>query len=144
MKKKARYIIGIDPGTNTGVAMWDRERKELKYSKSFKIHQAIEMVQGTFKNEKFDESDFFFRIEDARLRKWFGKSTKGKDQGAGSIKRDCSIWEDFMKDWGFNYEMVNPKYQTTKLSAEQFKNLTGWEGKTNEHGRDAAMLCYKY
>lgn len=144
MKNKPRYIIGIDPGTHTGLAMWDREEKKLVYTQSIAIHKAIESIQATFKFEKHDDSEFLFRIEDARLRKWFGKSTKGKDQGAGSIKRDCSIWEDFMKDWGLNYEMVNPKNQITKLSSEQFNSLTGWEGKTNEHSRDAAMLCWEF
>ena len=30
----------------------------------------------------------------------------------------------------------------TKLSAEQFRRITGWTEQTNEHGRDAAMLVF--
>jgi len=30
----------------------------------------------------------------------------------------------------------------TKLTADQFKRITGWHGRTNEHGRDAAMLVF--
>jgi hypothetical protein len=35
---------------------------------------------------------------------------------------------------------VAPKNNTTKISAEYFKAVTKWTARTNEHGRDAAML----
>ncbi|MEI6059403.1 MAG: hypothetical protein WCR72_01790 [Bacteroidota bacterium] len=135
---KYRYIIGIDPGTNTGLAIWDSIEKKLLSVRSCKIHAAFDFICNMHNDETL------IRIEDARLRKWYGKNTKGKDQGAGGIKRDCSIWEDFLKDNGFNFEMVDPKHQTTKLSSEQFKKMTGWEGTTNEHGRDAGMLVFNH
>lgn len=40
------------------------------------------------------------------------------------------------------YELVAPRDNRTKLSALQFRNLTGWPARTTEHGRDAAMLVY--
>ena len=33
------------------------------------------------------------RIEDARLRKWYGNAGREELQGAGSVNRDASIWE---------------------------------------------------
>jgi len=30
------------------------------------------------------------------------------------------------------------------VDPNRFKQWTGWEGKTNDHGRDAAMLVYGY
>jgi hypothetical protein len=38
--------------------------------------------------------------------------------------------------------MVAPKNAITKMKAEYFRQLTGYKGKTSEHGRDAAMLVY--
>ena len=35
-----------------------------------------------------------------------------------------------------------PKDNKTKLNADQFSRITKWEGRTNEHGRDAAMLIF--
>ena len=67
-----------------------------------------------------------------------------KLQGVGSVKRDATIWEDFLKDLGVKFEMVAPKRNVTKLTQETFKRYTGWSSKTNEHGRDAAMLIYGY
>lgn len=136
---KAKFIIGIDPGVNTGMAKFSRITNSLYDVKSCSIHEAIAEM-----SDMICRDQYFIRVEDARLRKWYGKSTKGKDRGAGSIKRDCKIWEDFLTDYGFNFEMVDPKHQTTKLSAEQFSKLTGWKGKTNEHGRDAALLVFGY
>ena len=38
--------------------------------------------------------------------------------------------------------MVDPTNNRTKLNAEQFKRITKYQGQTNEHNRDAAMLVY--
>lgn len=65
-------------------------------------------------------------------------------QGVGSVKRDASIWEDYLKDLGVSFEMVAPKRNVTKLKQETFKRYTGWDKRTNEHGRDAAMLVFGY
>ena len=87
------------------------------------------------------------RVEDSRQRTWFGKivsreEERKKLQGVGSVKRDASIWDDFLKDLGVKYEMVAPKQNVTKLSQDRFKSYTGWAKQTNEHSRDAAMLVF--
>lgn len=38
------------------------------------------------------------RIEDARLRKWYGNAGREELQGAGSVNRDASIWETRCKE----------------------------------------------
>jgi hypothetical protein len=136
------YIIGIDPGKHTGISIWDKERKKLILVKSDHIHNCMSHIQDLAKYS--DKSELLVRVEDARLRKWYGKKTEGKDQGAGSIKRDCVIWQDFLTDSGIAFEMVDPKTQTTKLDAERFKRMTGWDKATNEHGRDAAMMVFNH
>lgn len=135
-----KVLIGIDPGVNTGLAIWDRIDKKYISIGSYPLHHAFEMVKSLFR----EGVAIFVRVEDARQRKWFGNSGREKLQGAGSAKRDAKIWDDFLKDSGIPYEMVPPKNNTTKLSAEQFTKYTGWEGRTNEHGRDAAMLVFKF
>jgi hypothetical protein len=84
----------------------------------------------------------FVRFEDARLRKWFGNAGREKLQGAGSIKRDCVIWNDFLTRKQIPFEAVAPKNNKTKLSSKAFKEITKYEGKTSEHSRDAAMLVF--
>ena len=71
-------------------------------------------------------------------------------QGVGSVKRDASVWEDFLtdlvKEFGsiLDFQMVAPKNNKTKLSSNQFNTYTNWNRRTNEHGRDAAMLVFGF
>lgn len=134
-----KLYIGIDPGTRTGVALWDPSIKELEIS-TLKIHEAMNAIKVIA--ETIEKKSVKVRFEDARQRKWFGNAGRDQLQGAGSIKRDCAIWEDFLKDLGVDFEMVAPKNAITKMKAEYFRQLTGYKGKTSEHGRDAAMLVY--
>jgi len=135
-----KYIIGIDPGTKTGLAVWDCEKKQFKNIDSMKIHEA--MTEVMYWHKYAIVLPILVRFEDARLRKWFGKNSNEKQQGAGSIKRDCAIWEDFLRDSVIDFQLVAPKDIKTKMTAAAFRNLTGWKGVTNEHGRDAAMLVF--
>lgn len=91
--------------------------------------------------------EVFVRVEDARKRKWVPwqeneKAERGKREGAGSVKRDAIIWEDYLEELGVDYEMVAPKDNKTKLTAEAFKAVTKHDGITSEHARDAAMLVF--
>lgn len=137
--KKYRYYIGIDSGTTTGYAIWDAKERRLLLVDSMKIHIAMANIQ-MLEREYLDQT--LIRVEDARKRTWFGNSGREKLQGAGSVKRDAVIWEDFLTDLKANFQMVAPKNNKTKVDAELFKKLTGWKEKTNEHSRDAAMLVF--
>ena len=129
--------IGIDPGTNTGVAV--------KYCGTWHtvatmtIIEAIDLVRGWV----LEEEAIFVRFEDARLRKWFGKSGPEKWKGAGSIMRDCVIWEETLTALGVPFEKVAPK-DVKETTAEQFEKLTGWKGRTSIHAREAAWLILPY
>lgn len=135
---KYDLCIGIDSGVNTGFAIWDSKNKKFTEISTIKIHDAIERIK------KLHESGIkiFVRVEDARQRTWFGNSGKEKLQGAGSVKRDAVIWEDFLTDYGIPHEMIAPKDNVTKLDNVQFKKMTGYTGRTSEHGRDGAMMVF--
>lgn len=137
----ATIVIGIDVGTKTGYAVWNKDTKDFEELQTLKIHQALDSV---LEYHKLYGDKLYVRFEDARLRKWFGTSGREKLQGAGSIKRDSVIWEDFLKDNQINHEAVAPKNNSTKLSNEQFEKITKYKGRTSEHARDAAMLVFKY
>jgi len=137
--KKYRWIIGIDPGVETGFSVYDADAGKLNTVSSHKIHTAMETILFLHNSAT---KDLFVRIEDARKRIWFGKSGRDHLQGAGSIKRDCKIWEDFLTDNNIPFEMVAPKNNKTKINADYFKKITGWQDHTNEHSRDAAMLVF--
>lgn len=141
-KKLYKYYIGIDTGVQTGMCIWDREEKEITIISTVKIHHAIKDVENWVRAWP---GQIYVRVEDARLRKWIPeeeneKAERGRREGAGSVKRDASIWEDFLTDLGVDFEMVAPKNNKTKVTADYFKNLTRYTGSTSKHARDAGML----
>lgn len=132
-----RYFIGIDVGTHTGVAVWDKYEKRFVEVVTTTILKAMDIVK------KYEISDSIqVRLEDARKRNWFGNAGRERLQGAGSVKRDCAIWEEFLNEEKIPYMLIAPKNNSTKMSADSFSRLTGYSGRTNEHNRDAAMLVF--
>lgn len=132
-------LIGIDPGVNTGFAKsYDGTLVEVK---TYSIIEAMRVAAFTIGQAKRYGHDLTIYIEDARKRKWV---TGGREklQGVGSVKRDCGIWEEFCLYYDVDFELVAPKNNKTKLSADEFKRYTGWAHRTSEHARDATMLIW--
>lgn len=135
-------VIGIDAGTTTGLAIYSTKVKRIINIDSFKIHRALRIV---YELSKEYSGKIFVVVEDARKRKWYGKQSGTHAlQGVGSIKRDCTIWNDFLEDYAIPYKMSHPIKGGTKISAEKFIQITGYKGKTNEHSRDAGMLVWSF
>lgn len=131
-----QHVIGIDCGKNTGFAVWNNIAKKLYRVETMPIHRAMLEVL------KCDPADVLIVVEDARQVRF--KVAAVRAQGAGSVKRDASIWDDFLTDMGYRHIMARPNKRGTKWSADQFKLHTAWTGRTSEHARDAAMLVYDY
>lgn len=132
--------IGIDTGVHTGFAVWHSDTKYLAEVSTVTITQAMERVKMLADILGKDNIRLF--IEDARQRKWFGNSGREKLQGAGSVKRDSRIWEDWCMEQGLQYRLIAPGCNRTKLTEAQFKFVTQWHGRSSVHGRDAAMLVF--
>ncbi len=134
--------IGIDPGKQTGIAIWSKTRKKFESIETVRIHQAMIIVQQQM--ELHGSSNLRVYVENPNT--WIGwerrKKSDSKKMGAGSIKRDYSIWEDYLDDIGV--EMIGTKLQGTlkKLRYEEFAQITGIKKRTTEHSRDAAMLVF--
>ena len=132
--------VGIDCGSHTGFAVWDGEK--LIACETLQIHTALSRVAEMAKHEEVTVV-----FEDARKRTFLPRERsiseyRGKLMGAGSVKRDCAIWEDFCRDLGIDYIPVPPQAGLTKWPADYFNKVTGWKGRTSDHARDAALLVY--
>ena len=144
------YYIGIDTGVHTGIAIWDNRKRYLLQVDATSIHKAMEIVKEHKELAEKESTRLIVRVEDPRQRTWFGTEKMSREeerkrlQGVGSVKRDAGIWDDYLSDLGVEYEMVAPKRNATKLTQERFKAITGWQKRTNEHSRDAAMLIYGF
>ena len=133
--------IGIDPGVKTGVAV--SSGGKLKEVKTMRIHQALALVLS-YANE-FGKHKITLVVEDPNTyvyRRGKSQASQAKAQGAGSVKRDFKIWEDFAADYGIGFVAKDVKTIRTKVKAPAFKSLTGWAERTSNHSRDAAMMVY--
>jgi hypothetical protein len=137
--KDAIQIIGIDPGTKTGVAVWDRSKKMFTKLVTKDIDEAWEIVQEYYKKDRS-----FIMIENPNLRTFFGDTGKEIYQGAGSIKRDWAIWSRRLKNAGFEYLPLAPKEVHGINNHDVFcKVINQHFSKTSIHSRDAAMMVYR-
>mgnify|MGYP000585506868 CR=1 FL=1 len=137
-KEAPAIVIGIDPGTNTGFA--EVFLGKLLFVQTVSIYEALRRVENC---DREFSGQVLVRFEDARLRQWFGKSGTEKWKGAGSIMRDCAIWEETLTALGIPFEKVPPK-EVKETTAEYFRKLTGWTGRTSIHAREAAWLVLPY
>ena len=133
--------FGIDPGVNTGLALV--KDGELKVVETVNIVQAMARILAAF--NACENITVIF--EDARQRKYLPRERnaseyRGKLMGAGSVKRDCEIWEEFCDVYGIKYMAIPPRAGATKWDADTFRNVTGWKGRTSNHARDAALLVF--
>lgn len=140
--KRYKYYIGIDCGVNTGYSVYDKPQKKLLQVCSMNIIQAMQAIKVVAMN---NPDELYVRIEDPRLRKWIPqqkdeKAERGRNRGAGSVMRDAQIWQEFLEMEKIPYEMVAPKNNKTKTSAEYFKKVTGWQLGTN--GRHLCLCGY--
>lgn len=137
------YCIGIDPGKSTGIAVWNMNTQHFEMLDTVPIHVAMDRVRAF--GAKYGNIRVYF--EDARQRHYLPRERnvseyRGKLMGAGSVKRDSVIWQDALTDWGIPFTMVPPRAGATKWTADTFRRITGYTGRTSNHARDAALLVY--
>ena len=141
------YLIGIDCGKHTGIAIWDTETQAFTVIETFPIHRALDKVYKYGLMMACGANSVKVYFEDARQRRWFPKEAswgevKGRAMLSGYVKRDAVIWQDALTDWGIPFEMVPPRPGMTKWDAATFARVTGYKGRTSNHARDAALLVF--
>lgn len=140
-------LAGIDPGTHTGFALYDTARGELEAVEALPFWEAAERLR----TEALRVAVVV--VEDARRVGLYARhdGLKGRRRDAaarsvGRIDRDVTLWLDLCQrlkgaDGGpLPVACVEPT--RSKWDAETFRRVTRWEGRTNEHGRDAARLVF--
>ena len=140
--------IGIDCGEHTGLAVWDSRRKIFLEIETVPLYRALEIVRVYNREYSTEAEPLAVIFEDARKRTWFARERnaaeyRGKLMGAGAVKRDAKIWEEFLDGYGIPHQAVAPRKGMTKWDADYFKAVTGWKGRTSEHSRDAALLVFQ-
>ena len=133
-------ILGIDPGSNTGLAT---------YIGGKLVHlDTIAPVEIAARIELARPARVVF--EDSRLQShtW----TRGKSGAAsakmarnvGQVDAWCTLITSICGELGIPAHGISPAAKGAKLQADRFAIVTGWTGSTNEHTRDAAMVAWPF
>lgn len=143
-----RYRIGIDPGGNTlGFAIWDREKRELSGLRQTTFWDAIGMITAFYQEH---QDDMAVHIEDPNKNKPVfhrpGESPREKlkrAQDVGRNKQTATYLLEYCKRQGIKAYGHRPGAGSlTKLNADEFNRITRYQGRSNQHSRDAAMLVF--
>lgn len=133
-------LIGIDPGANTGIAVYkDGKLCELYTVAPWNIAAFIVSINPA-------------RViyEDSRLTSpvWSrGTSAAARikiARSVGQVDAWCSLIVAVCGELGIPAHGISPKGKGAKLDAAQFAHMTGWAGRCNQHERDAAMVAWPY
>jgi len=132
-----RRIIGIDPGSHTGVAICEMGKLVKVYETDF--WGAIDAI-----NEA-DETDFVIIEMPTSKHVWHNEATNKKaiqrtGVNVGSALREAELLITYLVKNNIKHCVQKPM---GKLDKDQFKKLTGWTQRTNQHMRDSAVLCYR-
>lgn len=139
-------LAGIDPGVNTGFALWNARVKEYERIITLTFWQCIDMLHS-IKND-FPEP-FAVIIENPGANKpTFGHHQKFREkisQNIGSNKRDAQLIIEFCQHHNIPVFPKRPgKHSMTGMKPDHFKEYTGYIGSTSGHARDAAMLVFNH
>lgn len=132
-------LLAIDPGNSTGVAVFSGGMlQELFTTTPYGLVaylttslQAIDLI--AIEDSRCQPT--IFSAKDERVH---AKAMKiARD--VGRIDALCAIVEEICKGRA-KIIQISPKTKGAKLGAAEFKALTGWDGQSNQHERDAAMV----
>lgn len=135
-------VIGLDPGSSTGVAYFTSgQLRKLETITPMQISEVLRMAGPNLKRVIF---------EDSRLTSYMFTTVKSRAAALKMARNvgEIDAWSKLIvatcADLDIPAHGISPKQKGAKLNAEQFAKLTGWDGKSNQHERDGAMVAWAY
>lgn len=142
--KKQRYVIGIDGGTKTGVAVWDIPQNKL-----------VDLFTSSFWNaydtiiERFDPAETLIVVEwlnaGALYARTFNASRAGRDKFAanvGSVRRETALLAEGFERAFFTVERRTIPNRAPKWTPEHLTRVIGYEERSSAHARDALRVIF--
>ena len=132
--------VGIDPGTHTGVAIYRAGR--LVELQTIEPHQLVEVIETVMPvRVVFEDS----RLISPTWKRGVSNAAQLKiARDVGQIDAWCRLIVATCDRLRIPAHGISPKAKGSKLNAEQFKALTGWAGRSNQHERDGATLAWQF
>lgn len=133
-------VVGIDPGKNTGIAIYNTYSKAFDEVYTAKFWDAVDLIGG------LDRTDTVVIELPSTKHVWHNDATNKRaiqrtGVNVGSAIREAELLVEYVGRLELPCIIQRPQ---GKVDAEKFKRITGWVGRTSQHSRDAGMLCYGY
>jgi hypothetical protein len=134
------YLIGIDPGVNTGFAI-SKDGKIINV-KTVDFWDCIKLLRD------MQNMGIVVYVENPNVNKpvFYKRGANNTAmmqrvaQNVGSNKRDATLIIDFCTRNGIDVRPQTPQRGAKDIDAKYFQLLTGYDKSTSQHGRDAGML----
>jgi hypothetical protein len=134
-------ILSIDPGANTGCAYFSNGNLQSLFTLTpYRIIKFLQ--QKNYELVILEDSTLISHIYTAPSVKGAAKLKIARN--IGEVDGYCKIIVEACHEADIPCLQISPKGKGAKLNAAQFKAATGWEGVTNQHERDAAMVGWPY
>lgn len=129
-------VIGIDPGKKTGFAVYDKKLKKMAVVKTLDFWSAYEACKAY----PHESTKVVVEVSDTKAQFNKGKSSHTWSVNIGMVYRESHLIAEGLRRLGYLVKEVHPR---GKVDKDKFKRLTGYDGRTNEHSRDAGMMAFK-
>lgn len=147
MEKLRPYIVGIDPGRETGYCIWNRQQEKLMFSCTTDFLNVQKLLLKMFEDKSTVKiyvevpGRFVYR----RNTGADGRITKGDSHAVniGMNIREAQLLVIQLEYWGFDVEGVAP-VREKKWTAQQYKIFTKSDKKVSQHEADAVRLAFYY
>lgn len=160
-----KFFVGIDPGEDTGYAIWLRGAQGGSFTEVTSLDFWTTVMRlAELKNvvcpqhgaklvvcieaSNLNPSMHAGTLEGLRKRTDLNQSQRESiamniAQKVGGVKREATLLQRWCEIHNVECRAVKPTgASNTKMPSDRFNKLTGWNKRTNEHGRDAAMLVW--
>lgn len=134
---KNKIIIGIDPGKQTGLAFAiDGKITELCTVDFWTAYDRVRMWAPECVEIHIEDTSDLPVIG----RPHTNRHAHGKiGRNVGGVCREAELLISGFRRLGYTV-IPHRNKKSSKMDAKTFNRITGWEGRTNQHQRDAAVL----
>lgn len=135
-----QYTIGIDPGTATGFAVYNRTTNRIDRAETLDFWSAFDACL-VYLPETVD-----IIVEDASMNKPRFRTKEGAgvqdrmSRNVGMVQRESVLLIEGLRRKGYHVHAERP--QSAKWDAEAVERITGHKARTSQHARDAIKLCF--
>lgn len=135
-----QYTIGIDPGSATGFAVYNRTTNKIDRAETLDFWSAFDACLA-YLPEMVD-----IIVEDCSLNKPRFRTKDGAgvqdrmSRNVGMVQRESVLLIQGLRRKGYNVHGERP--QSEKWDAATAERITGYRQRTSQHVRDALKLCF--